>query len=121
MRTSIVLLLILAVTNSRAGKAADPPTEWIEPSTGHRVIRLSRESGTSSFYFHQNGYTESGDKLVVSTRDGLASIDLSKHDYKLEPNVTFTPDGKWIVFRSNMRGAVHVYAVEIRKKADGPR
>ena len=42
-------------------------------------------------------------------------VDLSKHDYRLEPNVTFTPDGKWIVFRSNMHGATHVYAVEVAK------
>jgi oligogalacturonide lyase len=42
-------------------------------------------------------------------------VDLSKHDYHLEPNVTFTPDGKWIVFRSNMHGATHVYAVEVKK------
>lgn len=42
-------------------------------------------------------------------------VDMSAHDYRLEPNVTFTPDGKWIVFRSNMRGATQVYAVEIAK------
>ncbi len=42
-------------------------------------------------------------------------VDLSKHDYQLEPNVTFTPDNKWIVFRSNMHGASHVYAVEVTK------
>lgn len=42
-------------------------------------------------------------------------VDLSKHDYRLEPNVTFTPDQKWIVFRSNMHGATHVYAVEVAK------
>ena len=42
-------------------------------------------------------------------------VDMSKHDYKLEPNVTFTPDMKWIVFRSNMHGATQVYAVEIEK------
>jgi len=40
-------------------------------------------------------------------------VDLSKHNYNLEPNVTFTPDGKMIVFRSNMHGPTHVYAVEI--------
>ena len=40
-------------------------------------------------------------------------VDLSKHDYELEPNVTFTPDGKRIVFRSNMHGPTHVYAVEL--------
>lgn len=44
-------------------------------------------------------------------------VDLSKHDYKLEPNVTFTPDGKWVVFRSNMHGATHTYAVEVAKAA----
>jgi oligogalacturonide lyase len=42
-------------------------------------------------------------------------VDLSKHNYNLEPNVTFTPDMKWIVFRSNMHGATHVYAVEVKK------
>ncbi len=42
-------------------------------------------------------------------------VDLSNHNYQLEPNVTFTPDNKWIVFRSNMHGPVHTYAVEIAK------
>ena len=42
-------------------------------------------------------------------------VDLAKHDYQLEPNVTFTPDQKWIVFRSNMHGASQVYAVEVQK------
>ena len=42
-------------------------------------------------------------------------VDLSKHDYRLEPNVTFTPDAKWVVFRSNMHGSTHVYAVEVEK------
>lgn len=46
-------------------------------------------------------------------------VDLSKHDYQLEPNVTFTPDQKWIVFRSNMHGATHVYAVEVAKTRSG--
>ena len=30
----------------------------------------------------------------------------------------FTPDGKWIVFRSNMHGASHVYAVRVAREAD---
>jgi len=38
---------------------------------------------------------------------------LADHDYKLEPNVHFSPDMKWIIFRSNMHGESHVYAVEI--------
>jgi oligogalacturonide lyase len=44
-------------------------------------------------------------------------VDLSSHDYRLEPNVTFTPDGRRIVFRSNMHGASHVYAVELERPA----
>ena len=32
-------------------------------------------------------------------------VNMSKHNYRLEPNVSFTPDQKWVVFRSNMFGA----------------
>ena len=46
-------------------------------------------------------------------------VNLAKHDYSLEPNVTFTPDMKWVVFRSNMLGPMHVYAVEIEKASSG--
>src|SRR5207302_5340710 len=56
--------------------------------------------------------------LFTPEKDTLRAeklVDLSKHDYKLEPNVTFTPDGQWIVFRSNMHGQGHVYAVEVGK------
>ncbi len=31
-------------------------------------------------------------------------VNMSKHQYRLEPNVSFTPDQKWIMFRSNMFG-----------------
>jgi oligogalacturonide lyase len=66
-----------AISPQPAVKAGpEPPTEWVEPATGHRVIRLSRDAGTSSLYFHQNAFTADGDKLVVTTRDGLATISL---------------------------------------------
>ena len=55
---------------------AEPPLEWIDPDTGHRVIRLSREAGTASLYFHQNAYTASGDKFVVTNPKGIATIEL---------------------------------------------
>ncbi len=41
---------------------------------------------------------------------------MAKHNYKTEPNVTITPDGNWVVFRSNMHGPTHVYAAEVKKK-----
>jgi oligogalacturonide lyase len=42
-------------------------------------------------------------------------VNLAKHNYSLEPNCQFTPDGKWIVFRSNMFGPTHIYEVEVAK------
>jgi len=57
--------------------------------------------------------------LFRPTKDGKFEseklVNLAKHDYTLEPNGTFTPDGKWIVFRSNMYGPTQVYAVEVKK------
>lgn len=58
-------------------RAEDPPREWIDPDTGHRVVRLSDEPGTASLYFHQNAYTPDGKKLIVTTPHGLATIDLT--------------------------------------------
>jgi hypothetical protein len=45
---------------------------------------------------------------------------MSKHQYKLEPNVSFTPDQKWVVFRSNMFGPTYVFAVEVAKASVPP-
>lgn len=53
-----------------------PPREWIDPATGHRVIRLSEAPDSASLYFHQNQYTAAGDKMVFSTKEGLSTINL---------------------------------------------
>lgn len=71
--SSPTLALLVAMALGWSDK--EPPREWIEPATGHRVVRLSNEPGTSSFYFHQNGFTAKGDKLVLATRRGLAVLD----------------------------------------------
>ena len=46
-------------------------------------------------------------------------VNMAKHDYDLEPNVQFTPDAKWVVFRANFDGPAQVYAVEVAKTGDG--
>ncbi|MGH7979089.1 MAG: oligogalacturonate lyase family protein, partial [Limisphaerales bacterium] len=52
--------------------AADlPPSEWIDPDTGHRVIRLSTDPGTESLYFNINAWTAQGDKLVYYGPHGI--------------------------------------------------
>jgi oligogalacturonide lyase len=57
----------------------------------------------------------SADLIDVGFFQAEKLVNMSKHDYRLEPNVTFSPDMKWVVFRSNMLGPVHVFAVEIAK------
>lgn len=42
-------------------------------------------------------------------------VNMKRHSYKLEPNVHFSPDGKWIIFRANFEGHSDIYAVEIAK------
>jgi oligogalacturonide lyase len=42
-------------------------------------------------------------------------VNMIDHKYKLEPNVHFSPDEKWIIFRANFEGSENVYAVEIKK------
>ncbi len=42
-------------------------------------------------------------------------VNMSKHNYKLEPNVRFSPDHRMVVFTSNMFGASYVLGVEVEK------
>ena len=57
--------------------------------------------------------------LFIPQPDGTLQskrlVNMAKHDYDLEPNVQFTPDGQWIVFRANFDGPPQVYAVEVAK------
>jgi oligogalacturonide lyase len=47
-------------------------------------------------------------------------VNMSKHNYLLEPNVFFSPDQKLIFFRSNMFGPTYVFAVEVAKAGGSP-
>lgn len=40
-------------------------------------------------------------------------VNMKLHQYRLEPNVHFTPDGKWIIFRANFEGKEDINAVEV--------
>src|SRR5262245_42894027 len=76
-RFSAALAWLPLVISGISPASAEPPTEWIDPDTGHRVVRLSQEAGTASLYFHQNSYSPDGKKLVVTTPDGISTIDLT--------------------------------------------
>ena len=45
-------------------------------------------------------------------------VNMKHHTYRLEPNVHFSPDEKWVIFRANFEGEQGVYAVELAPAAD---
>ncbi len=60
--------------------AADaPPRTWIDPDTGHRIVRLTDEPGSASLYFNQNGYTADGKEMVYTTPEGISALNLATH------------------------------------------
>jgi oligogalacturonide lyase len=59
------------------------------------------------YAFHPAGAHFRSEKLV----------NMKAHGYRaLEPNVHFTPDGKWVVFGANFEGRNETYAVEVAKR-----
>jgi oligogalacturonide lyase len=63
------------------------------------------KDGRWLYLFHPEGEQLKSEKLV----------DMSKHNYKLEPNVMFSPDGEWVIFRANFEGYTSVYGVSLKK------
>jgi oligogalacturonide lyase len=55
------------------------------------------------------------EKLVNMSKTSIHGA----HNYLLEPNPSFTPDQKYIVFRSDIFGPTYAFAVEVAK-ASGP-
>lgn len=54
--------------------------------------------------------------LFTPDGDSLSSrklVNMQHHDYQLEPNVHFTPDGKRIIFRADLGKGSQVYAVDV--------
>lgn len=75
MRRICFLLLWAALAAS--SQNAEPPASWVDPDTGHRVIRLTTEPDSASLYFNQNGYLPDGKRLVYTTPDGVSVLDIA--------------------------------------------
>ena len=65
----ILILPLLFLIGGRAA-AEEPPKTWIDPDTGHRVLRITNEPGSDSFYFNFNAFTPDGKEMVYTTTDG---------------------------------------------------
>jgi oligogalacturonide lyase len=80
--------LLLSLLTGSPASAADvldtntPPLSWIDPDTGHRVIRLTREPGSDSFYFNDNAFTPDGKRMAYTTPDGISLLNLETKEAK---------------------------------------
>jgi len=104
MITTLVLAAALLQTQ-------EPPTEWIDRDTGHRVMRLSTQPGSASLYF--TSVVQGKVRLLfVGRRTSL--VYYSRPDRNA--GTTRVGSGTiYAAFRSNMHRASQVYAVEVAK------
>jgi len=135
---SIVLLMTamlrafaadVSSTNAASpGGFSQTATEWIDASTGHRVIRLSNEPGSLSLYFHQNAYSPRGDKMIIYTPEGLATVNLKTRAIELvAPGVRYGPGSSsgievgrktsTVYYEKNEDGQTVIYATDLDTKA----
>ena len=112
-----------------AGAAAvESPAEWIDPDTGHRIVRLSREPGSASLYFHQNAFTPQGDKMIIVTPGGLSTINLKTREIELvAPGVRYGMNNsngievgrktRTVYYQKNLGGHTVIYATDVDTRA----
>src|SRR5262249_22884346 len=64
---------------------------------------------------HSDGQIDTSKLIRPGVFHSERLVNMSGHDYALEPNAMFSPDMKWLIFRSNMSGQNQVYAVDLNK------
>lgn len=84
--------------------AKAPDGEWIEL---FRPEMLKMVGALNAPTFWQPGILQS-EHLV----------NMAHHNYRLEPNVRFSPDKKLVIFTSNMFGPSYIFGVEVAKAAN---
>ncbi len=86
----------------------ESPDETLFAGDGGDSTQVARaKDGMWIYLFHPNGDSLKAEKLV----------NMHYQNYRvLEPNVHFSPDGKWIIFRANFEGKDESYAVRIKKE-----
>jgi oligogalacturonide lyase len=86
--------------------AENPPASWVDKDTGHRVLRLTDEPGSSGFYFNVNAYTPDGKQMVYNAPDGIHAVDLASFKTRLvvpnPPSPSDAPPGSRGFFRNGV-------------------
>jgi oligogalacturonide lyase len=120
--TALVLVLLssLTVRTTAVGQnAKELPREWLDPDTGHRVIRLSEEAGSQCLYFHQNAYTPNGEKMLITTPTGLSTVNLKTRAVEkvVEGRVNVLIVGKKTGQIYYVKDRTTVYATDLNTRA----
>lgn len=120
----ISLALFASLIPAGARQKEEPPREWVDPDTGHRVVRLSDEPGSASLYFHQNAYTPDGQKLIITTPTGLSTVNLKTRAIErvVEGRVSVIITGKktgqvYYIKRDPATFSATVHAADLNTKA----
>src|SRR5580658_9406578 len=81
-RSMLCSLALTAALHAQSAPPGVPQKTWIDPDTGHRIVRLTDEPGSASLYFNQNGYTADGKGLIYTTPGGISVLNLETHATK---------------------------------------
>lgn len=83
------------------------PDQKIFAGDGGDSTQVARATNGKWIYlFHRNADSLRSERIV----------NMERHNYDLEPNVHFSPDGKWIIFRANFEGSTQIYAASVAKE-----
>jgi oligogalacturonide lyase len=55
-----------------------------------------------------------GEAFAARTWSAAKLVTMARADYTIEPNMVFSPDGHWAIFRASLGDGVQVYAVDLR-------
>jgi oligogalacturonide lyase len=83
MHRILVAIAFSLFALSSIAQTGNPPTSWVDKDTGHRVIRLTNEPGSSGFYFNINAYTSDGRQMVYNAPNGIRVLDLATYKTRL--------------------------------------
>ena len=83
-RLVVSAIFTLALTTAPAfAQSGAPPRTWVDKDTGHWVIRLTDEPGSSGFYFNVNAYTPDNKTMVFTAPDGIHVMDMASRKTRL--------------------------------------
>lgn len=107
--TFTVLALVGCATKPVSSHPTGLRNDWVDPDTGHRIVRLSRVPGESqSLYFHQNGFTRTGDKLVFENNAPGATNRIYVYNFPTgECELLATNAGRVILVAAKSRQVYH--------------